>query len=84
MKTLTATDARDDWFSLLRNSVTGHRVYRITAKEGDVILLSEEDYENLLETVELLSKPKLLKSIRQAKKEIKEGKVYSIKEVFGE
>ena len=84
MKTLTATDARDDWFSLLRNSVKGHRIYRITAKEGGAILLSEEDYENLLETLELLSTPRMLKSIRQAKKEIKEGKVYSIKEVFGE
>lgn len=57
MKTLTATDARDDWFSLLKNSVKGHRVYRITAKEGGAILLSEEDYENLLETLELLSTP---------------------------
>lgn len=84
MKTLTATDAREGWFNLIRNSVKEHRIYRITAKEGGVILLSEEDYQNLLETLELLSTPGMLKSIKQAKKEIKEGKVYSIKEVFGE
>ena len=83
MKTLTATDARADWFAMLKNSVKEHRVYRITAKEGDSILLSEEDYQNLLETLELLSSPGMLKSIRQAKKEIKEGKVYSLHEVFG-
>lgn len=84
MKTLTAADARNDLFGLLKNSVKEHRIYRISAKEGDAILLSEKDYENLLETLELLSTPGMLKSIKQAKKEIKEGKVYSIKEVFGE
>ncbi len=84
MKTLTATDARNEWFSLLRNSVKEHRIYRIAAKEGGAILLSEEDYENLLETLELLSTPGMLKSIKQARKEIKEGKVYTMKEVFGD
>ena len=84
MKTLTATDARNNWFEVLKGSVTGHRVYRITSKEGGAILLSEEDYENLIETLELLSQPGMLKSIKQAKKDIKEGKTYSMKEVFGE
>ncbi len=84
MKTLTATDARNHWFELLKNSVHEHRVYRITSKEGGTVLMSEEDYENLIETLELLTVPGMLKSIKQAKKEIKEGKTYSMKEVFGE
>ena len=84
MKTLNATEARDDLLTLLRNSVKGHRIYRITAKEGGAILLSEEDYENLLETLELLSTPGMLKSIRRARRDIKEEKVYTMKEVFGE
>ena len=84
MKTLNATEARNDLLTLLRNSVKGHRIYRITAKEGGAILLSEEDYENLLETLELLSTPGMLKSIRRARRDIKEEKVYTMKEVFGE
>ena len=84
MQTLTATDARHKWFELLKHSVKGHQVYRITSKEGGAVLLSEEDYESLLETLELLSLPGLKKSVRQAKKEIKAGKTYSVKEVFGD
>ena len=84
MKTLTATDARNNWFELIKNSIKGHNIYRITSKEGGAVLLSEEDYESLLETLELLSTPGMLKSIKQAKKEIKEGKTFSMKEVFGD
>lgn len=46
-------------------------------------MLCEEDYESLMETLELLSQPGMLKSIKQAKKEIKQGKTCSMKEVFG-
>jgi len=84
MQTFTATDARNHWFELIRDSVKGHKAYRITSKEGDAILLSREDYESLMETLELLSKPGMLKSIKQAKKEIKVGKTSSMKEIFGD
>ena len=84
MKTLTATDARKNWFEMLKGLAKGHKIYRIASKEGDAVLLSEEDYESLLETLEILSVRGMLKSIRQAKKEIREGKVYSMKEVFGD
>ena len=84
MKTLTATEARNRWFDLLKNSIKGHRLYHITSKQGGIVLLSEEDYESLIETLELLSTPGMLKSIQQAKKEIKERKTYSMEEVFGE
>ena len=46
--------------------------------------MSEEDYENFLETLELLSIPGMLESIQRAREEIKEGKVYPMQEVFEE
>ena len=49
-----------------------------------MILLSRDDFESLLETLELLSTPELLKSIRKAKQEIRRGETYSLSEVFGE
>ena len=69
MKTVTATAARKDLFKLLKRSVRGHRQYRITHYEGNAVLLSQEDYESLLETLELLSTPGLLKSIRLARQQ---------------
>jgi len=83
VKSLTATEARKELFTLLKRSVRGHRQYRITHREGDVVLLSQEDYESLLETLELLSTPGLLRSIRRARREIARGETYPLEEVLG-
>lgn len=83
VKTLTATEARKELFTLLKQSIRGHQQFRIAYKGGDVVLLSQEDYESLLETLELLSTPGLLKSIRQARREIARGQTYSLEEVLG-
>lgn len=83
MTTLTATAARQQLFQLLEKSVKGHVPVKITTKSGDVILISQEDYESLLETLELLSTPGMLKSIKEAKGDIKAGRTKSLKEIFG-
>ena len=83
MKTFTATEARRELFTLLKRSIRGHQLFRITHKEGDVVLLSREDYDSLLETLELLSTRGLLKSVQQARREIARGETYSLEEVLG-
>ncbi|MDQ7841486.1 MAG: type II toxin-antitoxin system prevent-host-death family antitoxin [bacterium] len=83
MKSLTATEARKRLFALLKGSVRGHRQFRITHREGDAVLLSHEDYESLLETLELLSTPGFLRSVRQARREIARGETYTLEEVLG-
>ena len=35
----------------------GHEAFQITHDEGDVVLLSREDYDVLIETLEALSDP---------------------------
>ena len=50
---------------------------------GNALLISEMDYEGLLETLELLSTPGMLKSIQEAKEDIKTGRTKSIKDIFG-
>jgi len=82
-RTLTATEARKELFTLLKRSVRGHQQFRITHKEGDAVLLSQEDYDALLETLELLSTPGLLRSIRRARRQIARGETYSLEEVLG-
>ncbi len=83
MTTLTATDARKNWFEILKGSVRGRKVYEITTKEGDAVLLSREDYDNIIETLELMAVPGLVKSVHEARREIKSGKHYSAREVLG-
>ena len=80
---LTATEARQRFFGLLKSAARGHRVFRITHGDGDAVLLSHEDYDSLIETLELLSTPGLARSIRQARREIARGETYSLEEVLG-
>lgn len=82
MKSITATNARSNLFNILKNTIKGHRQIRITTKDGNAILLSEEDYESVLETAHLLSIPGFLNSIKKADKEIENKKTYSMDEVF--
>jgi len=81
--TVTATEARQNLFKLVKKSVKGHVPVKITSKEGDAVLVSEEDYEGLLETLELLSVPGMRKSIQEARADIRAGSTKSLKEIFG-
>ena len=83
MTTMTATRARQNLFDLLKKSTKGHVPIRITSKNGDVVMMSGEDYESLLETLELMSEPSMARSIKQARSDIKAGRTKSLKEVFG-
>ena len=81
--TITATEARQHLYQLLRKSVKGHVPIKITCREGDALIISEQDYEGLLETLELLSVPGMRKSIREAKTDIRAGRTKSLKDIFG-
>ena len=83
MTTVTATKARQTLFHVLKRSVKGHVPVQITSKNGDAVLLSKEDYEGLIETLELLSNPGVAESVRRADADIKAGRTKSVKHVFG-
>lgn len=59
--------------------------YRILMRVEKPLARSFHEIEcsSLLETLKLLSTPGMVKSIHKARKEIKEGKTYSMEEVFG-
>ena len=82
MTTFTATATRAKLFNMLGRAIKGRETFEITSRNGNAVLLSKEDYEELLETLDLLSTPGLLKSVRKADKEIAQGKVRSMEEVF--
>ncbi len=82
MNTITATKARSNLFQLFKKTLQSHLPVRINSKEGTLILISEEEYESLLETAELLSTPGLKESIKKADKEIEKGEVYDFDNIF--
>jgi antitoxin YefM len=83
MKNLTATSVRSDLFNVIKKTVRTHEPVGITSRAGDAVLLAKEDYDDLMETLELLSTPGVLAGVRKAKKDIKAGRTYSLAQVFG-
>lgn len=64
METLTAEEAAQNLTKLMASAHQNGHQYRITSDEGTVVLLSEETYQNLIVTLELLATPGLMNGIR--------------------
>ncbi|GAB3221788.1 type II toxin-antitoxin system prevent-host-death family antitoxin [Glycomyces halotolerans] len=65
--TITASEARRNLFPLIKKVNDDHAPVRISAKSGNAVLISEEDYEAWQETMFLLrsrrNAERLMKSI---------------------
>ncbi len=83
MTTLTATDARREFFDVVKGATDKHKVYRIHHRRGSVVLMAEDDYDSLLETMELLSTPGFRKSLKRSVEQMRKGLTVSFEEVFG-
>ena len=84
MTTITATNARREFFDILKGASINHEIYRIHHRRGDAVLMSEDEYESLLETLELLSTPGFKGGLLKAAQEVEAGETVDFEEVFGE
>lgn len=84
MSSMTASDARTNLFELLRGANERHEIYHIRHRHGDAVLMSEAEYESLMETLMLLSAPGFRDGFEQATREAQAGDTLSFDEVFGE
>lgn len=62
---LTASKARTMLYELLDQIAQTHEPIQITGKRNNAVLLSEEDWNSINETLYLLSIPKMRESIRK-------------------
>jgi len=69
MITITATKARGSLYSLINEVRESHEPIQITGKQGNAVLISEEDWRSIRETLFLHSIPGLVDSIKQARAE---------------
>ncbi len=68
MTTLTASQARTALYKLLDKVATSHEPIQITGKRNNAVLISEEDWSAIKETLYLLSIPKMRESIKKGLK----------------
>jgi antitoxin YefM len=68
MTVLTASEARTKLYKLLDEAALTHVPIQITGKRASAVLISEEDWRAIQETLYLLSVPKMRESIRRGLK----------------
>jgi len=64
MLTLTATEARSKLYRLIDEAASSHEPIVITGKRGSAVLISEDDWRSIQETLYLLNTPGMRESIR--------------------
>jgi len=65
MKTLTVTEARKKIYNLVDETSDSHEPIQITGKRSNAVLIGEDDWRSIQETLYLLSIPGMRESIRE-------------------
>ncbi|PKM77790.1 MAG: type II toxin-antitoxin system prevent-host-death family antitoxin [Firmicutes bacterium HGW-Firmicutes-15] len=63
MSIINATTARNNFFKLMEEATTTHEPIFVTGKNGNVVVLSEEDYRSMQETFYLCTIPGMREKI---------------------
>lgn len=66
--TINITNARKDLYKLVQQVIESHEPVHITGKQGSAVIISEEDWKNIEETLYLSSIPGLRESIIEGMK----------------
>ena len=69
MTTISATNARNKLYSLIDEANESHIPIQITGKRGNAVLVSEDDWRAISETLHLSSIPGMVESIKKGMKE---------------
>ncbi len=69
MTTLNVTEARAKLYTLIDETASTHKPIIITGKRSNAVLVSEEDWNAISETMYLLSIPGMRESIRNGMNE---------------
>ena len=79
---ITATEARNNFFNLLAKVKKSPYPINITVKGvPEVVVMSKEEYDGWMATIETLSDKELVESIKESDKNFKEGKYQTWQEV---
>lgn len=68
LKTLSATAAREKFFGLIDETAENHTPVLITTKRHNAVLVGEDDWNAIQETLYLLSVPGMRESIAEGSK----------------
>lgn len=62
------SSARSNLFSLAQSTIESHQPITLTSKHGNVVLMSEEDFKAIQETLYLMSIPEVVEDVKTGRK----------------
>jgi len=85
MTTIPLAEARANLSRLVDEAVRTHQRVEVTRQgRRAAVILSADDYDSIIETLDILSDPQLMGEIREAEAAADSGEVYSLAEVTEE
>jgi prevent-host-death family protein len=66
MSTITASEARANLYRLIDEAAQSHKPVVISGKRANAVLVSEEDWSAIQETLHLLAVPGMRESIKES------------------
>ncbi|MFH0795582.1 MAG: type II toxin-antitoxin system Phd/YefM family antitoxin [Candidatus Omnitrophota bacterium] len=82
---INATEARNNFFGLLEKVKRSPFPINITVKGvPEAVIMSKEEFDGWIATLETLSDPELMKSIREGDEDIKAGRYCDLDEIIEE
>lgn len=65
MLNITATNFRKDIFNMLEQTIKFNEPVNVSTKNGNAVLLSEDEYNSMVETLYLTSVPELKEQLKR-------------------
>jgi len=87
MKTITLEQASQNLMSHINYTLDTHEEINIFSSNGAIVMIPQDDYESMQETLRLLSDKKSLKALLDSHDARDKGiiqKVYKIEDIFGD
>ncbi|HEY7051668.1 MAG TPA: type II toxin-antitoxin system Phd/YefM family antitoxin [Mycobacterium sp.] len=82
MTTLPLAEVRANLSKLVDEAVRTHQRIEVTRQgRRAAVILGADDYDSIMETLDILSDQELMREVREAKAEVEAGKVYTLDEV---
>jgi len=84
-KIIPVTTVKKNFLNIIKDMTDEDSTITVTKNGVAVgVMITPDHYIGLLETIEILSDPAILKALDESEKDFKAGKVYSHKDVWAE
>lgn len=67
MYNTNVTNARANLYNLVNMAIDNSEIVNINTRNGNALLISEDDYKSLLETIYIMQDKKTMEAIKEAK-----------------